>query len=197
MKRILTALLYIVGTIVIIIGLSSVYQRVQGVQQPMIFGWGAAVVQTGSMEPNVPVGTLIIIQEQDAYEVGDVITYIDYQNRSITHRIIDIQDDMITTQGDHNSAADPVFQDVAIIGKMQYMFVGVGPVLEFIQQPIIIMLLLCLLVLSVIWDAVVTGKKRKECVRAFSIAKAKSVQTETNAIQSAEPNLTKMFSIHK
>lgn len=188
-KRVFSIILYIFCVLALIIGVYSAVQRVAGNQQPMIFGWGAAVVQTGSMEPNVPVGTLIIIQEQDKYEIGDVITYIDYREWSITHRIINVQGDTITTQGDANSAADPTFHKSAIIGKMQYMITGVGPVLDFITQPVVIAFLFLLLMISVVWDAVLTSEKKKKLNRMFSVRVSSSKNTE--------PNLSKMFSMKK
>lgn len=174
LQKIISIFLYVVCAIALIISLFSVYQRWSGNQQPMIFGWGAAIVQTGSMEPNVPVGTLIIIHEEESYAVGDVVTYIDYRDWSITHRVISVTGDAgqyITTQGDANNVADPVFEKTAIVGRMVYMIEGVGSVVEWVQQPIVIGSIALLLIVCIVWDGVVRQKKRRELMRMFSVSK--------------------------
>ena len=56
---------------------------------PTIFGFGCAVVETGSMEPSISAGDLIFIQEKEQYFVGDIITFFDSShNEYVTHRII-------------------------------------------------------------------------------------------------------------
>lgn len=141
--------------------INSWWQRYNGVIQPMFMGWGAAVVQTGSMEPNVPAGTLIIIHEQDTYEKGDVVTYIDYRDWSITHRVEFIQDGIVSTRGDANQVSDPLFSEDAIIGKMVFMIPHVGEALDFIKQPVVIAILVALLVICAVWDIVAKVRTRK------------------------------------
>ena len=40
---------------------------------PMPFGYGGAVVLSGSMEPTIAVDELIIVKAEDGYEVGDIV----------------------------------------------------------------------------------------------------------------------------
>jgi signal peptidase I len=48
------------------------------------------VVISGSMEPNIRTGSMIVITHQDSYAVGDVITFIDPMVGKNTHRIVAI-----------------------------------------------------------------------------------------------------------
>ena len=109
--------------------LSAAVQRVQGKPVPTILGCGAAVVQTGSMEPAIPTGSLILIQNTKNYKVGDIVTYLDKRNIAVTHRIVAVNGDMITTQGDANNAKDRPFEADQIIGKVQFTIPSIGRIL--------------------------------------------------------------------
>ena len=148
----LNVILLVILTISLTVCVNSFIQIHSGVKQPMLFGWGLATVETGSMEPNVPVGSLIVIHEKEDYEVGDVVTYIDYRGWSITHRVTNIDGDNFTVKGDANKLSDPVFNRVAIIGKMEYMFPNVGKVVRVLRSPVVIIILMCAFVLSFLLD---------------------------------------------
>ena len=49
--------------------------RLTGNAVPMPFGFGMSVVLSGSMEPALSVGDLLIVREQEAYEIGDIVVY--------------------------------------------------------------------------------------------------------------------------
>ena len=77
-------------------------QSLTGNVLPMPFGVGMAVVLSGSMEPELSVNDVIIVQQQDGYEVGDVVVY-QSDKSLVVHRIIEISDGMVVTQGDANN----------------------------------------------------------------------------------------------
>src|SRR6266498_1989012 len=61
----------------------------------------ALVVRSGSMEPTLPVGSLIVAKKQSHYQVGDVITF-KQGNSFVTHRINNIENGAFQTKGDAN-----------------------------------------------------------------------------------------------
>lgn len=128
-------------------------QRASGVLSPTVCGWSMAFVKTGSMEPNVPVGSLIFIHEQDTYHTNDVITYIHESGQfTATHRIISIEDGIVITQGDANNSPDKPFAEDRIIGKVVLTIPYVGFVLSALQNPIVFLAVLGLAILLFYFD---------------------------------------------
>ena len=76
-------------------------------------------IKTGSMEDNIHVGDHILIVKQNDYKIGDVVTY-KKDNGYITHRIIKIDQDKITTKGDANNVEDESVDKKRIVGKVVY-----------------------------------------------------------------------------
>lgn len=81
----------------------------------ILMGLKPAVVKTGSMEPNYPPGSLILVKPTPASQLklGEVITFTDPDRPArglVTHRIVKIEHEkgapIFTTQGDANAAPD-------------------------------------------------------------------------------------------
>lgn len=86
-------------------------------------------VVSGSMEPSIPTGSIILIIPQSTYRDGDIITY-KLGNILVTHRIVYAKNYFLT-KGDSNSQIDPetVSKD-QIIGKVVIHI----PYLGYIQE---------------------------------------------------------------
>lgn len=105
---------------------------------PTVFGYGSAVVVSGSMEPEISVNDLVIVKAEDSYELNDVITFYDAASGTyITHRIILVEGEMYATKGDANSAAD-LFSvpQTAVVGKVVSVLRGAGKAVSFFQSPL-------------------------------------------------------------
>jgi len=76
-------------------------------------------VETGSMEDKIHAGDYILLCRKDNYQIGDIVTYT-VDNYFVTHRIIKIEDDSITTKGDANNTEDKKINKNQIVGKMIY-----------------------------------------------------------------------------
>ena len=70
------------------------------------------VVQSGSMEPKILKGAIVVVKPQQDYQKGDVITVVEPANPkvSLTHRIVTVEEidgrTFYTTKGDANEDAD-------------------------------------------------------------------------------------------
>lgn len=97
------------------------------------------VVQSGSMEPSIRVGDVIIIHTQQSYEKTDVITYKDAQKHTVTHRILEKKEGsppLYLTKGDANQVADT--EEIAhpsVIGKVILVIPKIGYFIQFVRTP--------------------------------------------------------------
>lgn len=112
-----------------------------GNQLPMPLGYGAAVVLSGSMEPTFSKDDLIFVKETDELNVGDIVVY-QSGNELIVHRIVNIDGDMMVTQGDANNAADPAFEKSAVKGVVIGWIPQVGMLVNILKTPAGIILIL-------------------------------------------------------
>ena len=99
---------------------------------PELFGIRPMVVQSGSMEPSYPVGSVVYVKNCGADEVeeGDAISFYLSENTVVTHRVVekDEENRCFYTKGDANDRVDekPVTYE-ALIGRA----VGVVPLLGY------------------------------------------------------------------
>ena len=114
-------------------------------------------VETGSMEYKIHVGDYILLCKSHKYNIGDVVTYSE-NDYFITHRIIKMENDKLTTKGDANNMEDSQININQIEGKVVYC----GGVLNFIInfKFAIIAFLISLYLLSCYFEE--SGKKIKE-----------------------------------
>ena len=108
---------------------------------PMPFGWGASVVLSGSMEPELRVDDLIFVRRESGYDVGDVVVY-QRMGVSVVHRIVSDGDLSVTTKGDANNVADDPISPSDIKGKVVGRVAGAGVWVDFLKSPIGVILVL-------------------------------------------------------
>ena len=99
------------------------------------------IVQSGSMEPSIMTGDIIVTQSLRTYKKNDVITFTDPTMGIVTHRIVDINgsgtDQHFLTQGDANRISD--INDInqsQIIGKVSLILPRLGYLVVFSHQPL-------------------------------------------------------------
>lgn len=119
------------------------------------------VVESGSMAPTYPVGSLLVVSPVRAAEVeaGDPITFVDREagGALVTHRVVRVLDGPTTegltfvTRGDANAAddGDPV-PAAAVRGRVERSIAGVGAWSWLVQPPasVVVLVLLPLLLLG-------------------------------------------------
>lgn len=141
-KTVGTIIKILLGCVVGVLLVYNVYALVArlafGNGMPTFFGFGSAVVETGSMEPEISAGDLIIVHAEDGYSVGDVVTFLDGASGSyITHRIVFASDGHYATQGDANNVQDDIdVTDSTIVGKVVAVIRGAGGFVKFVQSPL-------------------------------------------------------------
>lgn len=102
------------------------------------------VVRSGSMEPAVPLGSLVWLRPSDFYAAGEVIAYShpDSNNAQtvVLHRIESkIKNDTVSfrTKGDANTSVDAFnVTESDIIGKMEFQIHLVGYVVSWLRSQV-------------------------------------------------------------
>ena len=110
-------------------------QSLTGNLLPMPFGVGVGVVMSGSMEPELFVDDVIIVTKKDVYEVGDVVVF-QQKNMLVVHKIIEIDGDVVTTQGTANGVADEPIDVSVIKGVVKFHIDGLGGVVTWVKSPL-------------------------------------------------------------
>jgi len=89
---------------------------------PTVLGLGVAVVESGSMEPDIMVDDLVLILAQKEYHVHDVVTYRG-EGKPVTHEVIEKRVDengnvWYTTQGTANNKDDGEIAEDRMVGRV-------------------------------------------------------------------------------
>ncbi len=122
---------------------------------PSVFGYSPLTVLTGSMEPSIYAGDMVIIKSQSEYSVGDVVTYtVNGGQASVTHQIIESYVEggvrYFITKGTNNNAEDPnPVASSQVVGKVVLVIPDLGIFLEWLKTPsgiTLIFLFACIIV---------------------------------------------------
>ena len=105
-----------------------------------LLGYRCYIVMSGSMEPQLPTGSLCLVDTRVEYEtigVGDVIVYAQH-NGLVTHRVVAVTEDGLETKGDANDISDGIRVTRANFGgKTMGAIPGLGYVLYWLKQPLV------------------------------------------------------------
>ncbi|MDD6703452.1 MAG: signal peptidase I [Clostridiaceae bacterium] len=157
--KIFSRIMAVISVVIFIFGLTifvSVLRASAG-KAPSVFGFSVLQVTSGSMEPEIPVGGIVIVRrvKPDSLKVGDVISFysndVDISGKVNTHRIIEIKqsesgEKIFRTKGDANEYADTaaVFE-IDLVGKMIMNLGSVGgSVFDVLRNPTIILIFIVL-----------------------------------------------------
>lgn len=112
-----------------------------GNRLPMPFGYGMAVVMSGSMEPAIAVDDLVVVRKGGSYQAGDVVVY-EADGILITHRVYEKNGDTLITWGDANPVADEPVAVEAVKGTVVAVVPKAGILVRFLKQPSTVILLI-------------------------------------------------------
>lgn len=148
-KSILRILLLVLcGTIIGVNAYLMNARNLVGNQLPMPFGYGAAVVLSGSMEPEFSKGDLLIIKETSDFGLNDIVVFEDNQSL-VVHRVVGIGKEEVVTKGDANNVADEPISISAVKGKVIFWIPYLGTIVDFLKTPIGIILVIAAAILLI------------------------------------------------
>lgn len=114
------------------------------------------VVQSGSMEPAIKTGSVVVVKSADTYAVGDVITFGPRTKTKspTTHRIVEVKaDGNYVTRGDANNAEDMrTVSRYEVIGRVLFSVPFVGYAVAAAQKPWGFVLIIGIPAAIIIWE---------------------------------------------
>mgnify|MGYP004732713987 FL=1 len=119
-KIIIDSIIFVLGVIAIIAVWGFLQLNVQKKEYINILGYSVFSTETGSMSPTMETGDIVIIKIGDEIKENDIITY-KKENVLITHRVVSIDGETVTTKGDYNNTEDEPIQKDNITGKVVFI----------------------------------------------------------------------------
>ncbi len=121
------------------------------------------LVQSGSMEPAIMTGDIIVIQRKDTYAINEAVTFRSDNDKLVTHRIVDVQlgsNKQYLTKGDANRTEDKaIISDSQIVGKVFLVLPKLGYFVAFAQSRRGLIFLLIIPAVVLILDEILKIKK--------------------------------------
>lgn len=98
-------------------------------------GYRSFLIQSGSMEPAIMTGDIIVSKSQNNYVINDVVAF-NTENRVVTHRLISKEEkggkEEFSTKGDANRSQDfDTIGQSQIIGKVVFVIPKLGYLVAF------------------------------------------------------------------
>ncbi len=140
--RVLRGLVIAVLAMVVVVNLALLASRFLMEQDPPhIAGFYPMIVTTGSMEPGIPAGAMVVAHAQTDYQVGDIISFRQ-GGAVVTHRIIEKTAEGFHTAGDaNNTPDDDIVPPEAVLGRVVVYLPWIGTLLLMLKEPIGILVL--------------------------------------------------------
>ena len=165
MKNIIRILVLIVLSLILIYNVTIIFKSILYPNEtPDFFGMKTYVVASGSMEPKLKIGDVVVVKETDKVNLieGDIISFRQGQ-KVITHRINSILTvnglTMYQTKGDNNNTYDnELVRYEEIEGKLIFKLSFLGNILLFLQQRNIIIVVIIIFYVLILWE----GTKKKK-----------------------------------
>lgn len=128
---------------------------------PITGNYKIMVVQSGSMEPAIKMGSVVVVKPADDYKIGEVITFgpISKTKSPTTHRIYDIKvvngQPVYITRGDANN--EPDAREITkrdVLGKVLFSIPYIGYAVDFAKKPFGFALIIIVPAALIIYDEI-------------------------------------------
>lgn len=99
------------------------------------------VVVSGSMQPTLPVGSVVYVMPSQEYLVGSIVAFTNAASQTVTHRVVSINDKAdgryYRLKGDANNSADSdEIKGSTIIGKSFFSIPYIGRLVQLLRTPV-------------------------------------------------------------
>ena len=149
-RKILKVIFFLTLAFLIIYNITILVQKLITPEKiPSFLGYKNFVIMSGSMEPELNIGDIVFVKEDNNINVGDIISFNE-DGETVTHRVIEIIEQeyeiYYKTKGDANNAVDTELNSHKNIeGKYIFKIPKIGKVVTFLQSEFGIEIILVLL----------------------------------------------------
>ena len=125
------------------------------------------IVQSGSMEPSIMTGDIIVTTAERIYQKNDVITFSSPERGVVTHRIVEVtvqgKDSSFITKGDANRSTDSDEINLdQIIGKVDLVLPRLGYLVFFSREPVGVLVLIGIPGLIIIFEELLKLRQKNK-----------------------------------
>lgn len=159
--RVIGNIFFYLTIIVVVLGVALFGFQDADARPREILNHSVMTVLSSSMEPTLPVRTLIVtrVVDPNTLEVGDIITHLLPNNTTRTHRIIEIHENHLGSGmrgfrllGDNNSLPDrDIVLDHNLVGLVVFDSLILGQIVFFIQRNIILVVVFVALLFALVY----------------------------------------------
>lgn len=141
------------------------------------------------------------LRNEKSYKANDIITFYDENKTLVTHRLIDVDEELIVTKGDNNDSQDGKLPVKNIIGKYVFKISCLGIVMSSLKSPITLIMIFIIGVLIVTFistddklkplDKEIEESKKKVTKKVNKTTKPKSVDKKQDTKNTNKPKTKK------
>ncbi len=184
LKRIVDILVYIIFIPILLYNIILIIKAIENPKEtPSFLGIKTYVIVSGSMEPNIQIGDIVVVKsiknKEEAIKVGDVISFRKGHS-VITHRITNIEKDengilRIATKGDNNNTEDSERILINNIeGKVVKVIPKIGYITVLFKDKVIIIVTFIIAYNCMMKSEKIKNRKRKRRQKRIEYEKAKN-----------------------
>ncbi len=174
-RWIFNIIVFLILAIALIVAYNYIQVNIRGNTYTTMLGYSAFEVVTGSMSGSIEIGDVILvklIEPSEPVTEGDIVVFT--QNTTlVTHRIIKVDGNQITTKGDANNTQDDPIRREQIIGKVTKVIPNVKMWKEIILTPKVIIPSSITIILLWIFFSYDTEKIKKKAENKIENAEEK------------------------
>ncbi|MFA6048022.1 MAG: signal peptidase I [Parcubacteria group bacterium] len=131
------------------------------------FHYGLYIIQSGSMQPTLKTGSIVVDKKQADYQKGEIITFARSKKEIITHRITEVTGEgeniLYKTKGDANNTDDLFLaRKNLVLGKVIFAVPYFGYIIAFVKTKTGLVLLI---IIPALWFIVEEALKVKKTIR--------------------------------
>lgn len=119
-----------------------------------MLGYRMYAVQTGSMQPAIHAGDVVLVQPVRSPQLGDIVSYRDRTNATlvVTHRVTSVHNSTVITQGDAMPMSDKAIGSNQVIGRAVLVLPNLGLWIGRIRSPLGIAVTCGLPAIVILWQ---------------------------------------------